>query len=124
MSSNTANNDPQIVLRGKLKSTDKSDIIVFKLRLALFELVFIVTVPPEGEDTAPVYVKHRIRRPEKLGFSTEVTRVRKKEFLETAEDIGPLDSGLLAESSLEDDEGLGDGSLLPFDEEDARLSEQ
>jgi hypothetical protein len=55
------NRDPQIIVEGEYKQLEKSDVIVFQLNLALIQLCFIVTVPPEGETRAPVYVKFRIR---------------------------------------------------------------
>ena len=53
-------NDPQIKLTGTLKQGEHTDTIVFSLRFLMFELVFIVTIPPEGETHAPVYVKHKL----------------------------------------------------------------
>jgi len=52
--------DPQIIVEGNLKHGPTSDIIVFKLRLLIIDLTCVVTVPPEGETKAPVYVKFRI----------------------------------------------------------------
>jgi hypothetical protein len=54
--------DPQIIVTGELKEGAKSDLIVFSLRLALFELVCIVNIPPEGETRAPVYCKFKVRK--------------------------------------------------------------
>jgi len=56
------NTDPQVVLTGMLKAGERSDVIVFKIPLALFELICIVTVPEEGTKIAPVYVKFRVNR--------------------------------------------------------------
>lgn len=55
--------DPQLRVQGILKYGEKADIIVFTIPLALFELVCIVTIPPEGETIAPVYVKFKIKKP-------------------------------------------------------------
>ena len=61
--------DPQVVVQGELRQGPVVDLIVFRLNLLLLELTFIVNVPPDGETTAPVYVKfrvmpeHRQRRP-------------------------------------------------------------
>lgn len=54
--------DPQIIVSGMLKEGERSDIIVFSIPLALFEIVCIVTVPAEGTKVAPVYVKFRVSR--------------------------------------------------------------
>lgn len=54
--------DPQIIAIGTLKHSEKSDIIVFKFPLALFEIVCIVTIPEEGTKSAPVYIKFRVIR--------------------------------------------------------------
>jgi len=56
-------NDPQIIVQGELKAGEKADLIVFTIPLALIELVCIVTIPPEGETRAPVYVKFKVQRP-------------------------------------------------------------
>jgi hypothetical protein len=50
----------QIKTRARLKETDHGEILVFTIRLALFRLVCIVNIPPEGETEAPVYVKFRL----------------------------------------------------------------
>lgn len=57
--------DPQIVVQGHLKSGENSDIIVFSIPLALFEIVCIVTIPSEGETRAPVYCKFKVNRRER-----------------------------------------------------------
>lgn len=54
--------DPQVVVMGSIKHGEKSDIIVFKVPLALFELVCIVTIPEEGAKSAPVYIKFRVNK--------------------------------------------------------------
>jgi hypothetical protein len=52
--------DPSVTLEGEYKQLERSDIIVFELSLfGLGRLAFIVTVPPEGQTRAPVYVKLR-----------------------------------------------------------------
>jgi hypothetical protein len=51
----------QVTVMGTLKQGEKSDIITFKLRLSILELICIVTVPgDENTIQAPVYVKFRI----------------------------------------------------------------
>lgn len=55
-------NDPQLKVTGQFRSGPNSDVITFSISLALFEIVCIVTVPPEGERTAPVYIKFKTRR--------------------------------------------------------------
>ena len=52
--------DPQIIVEGNLKHGPTSDIIIFKLRLLIVDLTCVVTIPPDGETKAPVYVKFRI----------------------------------------------------------------
>ena len=53
--------DPQIIVRGKLCHGEKADVIVFSLpTFGLMEMTCIVTIPNEGEDVAPVYVKQRL----------------------------------------------------------------
>ena len=54
--------DPQVIVMGMLKEGNRSDTIVFKVNLALFELVCIVTIPEQGTRTAPVYVKFRVNK--------------------------------------------------------------
>lgn len=61
-SKDTRRDDPQLIVTGMLKEGDRSDIIVFSIPLALFELICIVTVPSEGTKVAPVYVKFRVNR--------------------------------------------------------------
>jgi len=59
--------DPQVVVTGTLKPAEggKSEIIVFTVPLALFELVCIVNIPPEGETNAPCYIKFKVKRKDK-----------------------------------------------------------
>lgn len=53
---------PQITLTGKYKEKENGkDIITFNLILGFFKLFFIVTIPDEGEEFSPVYVKFRIK---------------------------------------------------------------
>jgi len=54
--------DPQVVVMGTLKESNSSDVITFSVRLALFEIVCIVTVPEQGTKTAPVYVKFKVNK--------------------------------------------------------------
>ncbi len=56
-------NDPQVTVTGTLKEGSTCDYIVFTVQLGLFELTCIANVPLEGQTTAPVYVKHKIRQP-------------------------------------------------------------
>jgi hypothetical protein len=69
--------DPQLKLQGTLKSGENADVIVFSVHLALFEMVCIVTVPPDGETIAPVYVKFKIsQRQKKPANGAQVLRRR------------------------------------------------
>ena len=52
--------DPQIILEGNLRQGAKADVIVFKLRILIVDVTCVVTIPPDGETKAPVYVKFRI----------------------------------------------------------------
>lgn len=52
--------DQQIKTRAKLKDSAHGEILVFTIRLALFRLICIVNIPPEGETEAPVYVKFKL----------------------------------------------------------------
>ena len=53
--------DPQIIVTGTVKQGEKSEMIVFSIPLALFEIVCIVTIPNEDEaKLVPVYVKFRV----------------------------------------------------------------
>ena len=54
--------DPQVVVMGTLKNGERSDVIVFKIPLSLFEIVCIVTIPEEGTKSAPVYIKFRVNK--------------------------------------------------------------
>jgi len=58
----TRRDDPQLIVTGMLKEGDRTDVIVFSIQLALFEIVCIVTVPSEGTKVAPVYCKFRVNR--------------------------------------------------------------
>lgn len=52
------NSDDQFVLEGTLRpSKSGGDVIVFYLNLGFLTLTFIVTVPMEGTEKGPVYVK-------------------------------------------------------------------
>ena len=53
--------DPQIVVTGTIKQSNRSEVIVFTIPLALIELVCVATIPEEGTKFAPVYVKFRIK---------------------------------------------------------------
>lgn len=55
--------DPQMTVEGTFKQGEKSDIIVFSVPLALFEIVCIVNIPNEGQTKAPVYLKFKVARP-------------------------------------------------------------
>ena len=57
--------DPQIVVTARVKEGSKGELLVFSIPLGLFELVCIANIPAEGENEAPVYVKHKVRRPRK-----------------------------------------------------------
>jgi len=61
------NRDPQLILEGQFKQTDRSDIIVFEIPWGPITLACIVTVPDEGKDKAPVYVKIRNGRGQHAG---------------------------------------------------------
>ena len=56
-------NDPQLVLDGVVKETSYGEMIVFSLPLALFEVVFLANIPPEGQETTKIYAKFKIRKP-------------------------------------------------------------
>lgn len=53
--------DPQQIVTGILKAGGRSEVIVFTIPLALFEIVCIVTVPEQGTTVAPVYLKFRVK---------------------------------------------------------------
>jgi len=59
---NFSKRDPQVILTGMLKESDRSEMIVFTIPLALFEIVCIVPIPDEGTKTVPVYAKFRVKR--------------------------------------------------------------
>jgi hypothetical protein len=53
-----AHQQPQIIVEGRLRKALKSDVITFRLRvLRVIELSFIVAVPFEGMNTAPVFIR-------------------------------------------------------------------
>jgi hypothetical protein len=52
--------DPQIIVEGNLRQGPRADVIVFRLRIMIVDITCVVTVPPDGETKAPVYVKFRI----------------------------------------------------------------
>lgn len=58
-------NDPQLTVTGHLKNGAQGELICFNIRLGYFELACIVNIPAEGETSAPVYVKWKIRWPER-----------------------------------------------------------
>lgn len=55
-------NDPQLTVEGQLKPGEHTDLIIFTIPLAFFEIVCIVNIPPEGETAAPVYCKFKINK--------------------------------------------------------------
>jgi len=55
--------DPRFEVQATLKEGPNSDIIVFSLPILLFEMTFIVTIPEVGKNLAPVYIKHKIKKP-------------------------------------------------------------
>ena len=56
--------DPQLTVTGRMKTTASgSEILVFSVKLAFFELVAICNIPEEGCDTAPCYLKFKIATP-------------------------------------------------------------
>jgi hypothetical protein len=57
-------NDPQCVVTGHLKQGKQGELICFTVRLAFFELAVIVNIPAEGETSAPVYCKFKVRHPD------------------------------------------------------------
>lgn len=71
----------QIIVRGRLKSGPNADTVTFKLRLAMFELTCIVTVPNEGTIHAPVYVHFGIvdQQQQALDNSGEYERFDRQE---------------------------------------------
>jgi len=53
--------DPQLIVKGYLEQTaGGSEIIRFNIKLAFFKLFVVVTVPQEGTDSAPVYVRFQL----------------------------------------------------------------
>lgn len=52
--------DPQMILEGTYRQGEASDMIVFRFKLFLVEITCIVTVPPDGETHAPVYLKFKL----------------------------------------------------------------
>ena len=52
--------DPQIIVEGNLRHGPTADVIVFKLRILIVDVTCVVTIPPDKETKAPVYVKFRI----------------------------------------------------------------
>ena len=57
--------DPQLTVDGEYKVGERSDMIVFTIPIAFFELVCIAIVPPEGSDKTKVYVKFKMARPQR-----------------------------------------------------------
>lgn len=56
-------NDPQMIVKGRVKESREEggpEIIVFKIPLALFELVCIAPIPDEGINEVPVYIKFKL----------------------------------------------------------------
>jgi hypothetical protein len=82
------NMDPQIVLEGRFKRGENADTITCNYRMnEIYELVIIVTVPPEGDTRAPVYIKHKCHQPEQRidyrltgGDTRQRPRYRSEEF--------------------------------------------
>jgi hypothetical protein len=57
--------EPQIRVEGEFQQLENSDIIVFEFKLMDVLLVTcLVTVPPEGQTRAPVYIKPRVIWPD------------------------------------------------------------
>jgi hypothetical protein len=74
MSYNKRGMDPQIKLLATVKPSTRNEdveIMTFSYRLALFEAVFIVNLPEEGQDKVPVYVKHKVNEPQQHDESHE-----------------------------------------------------
>lgn len=55
----TMKRDPQIRLTGKVKpsTNGETEMIVFSFSLLYFQITCIVSMPYEGRDACPVYVK-------------------------------------------------------------------
>lgn len=75
--------DPQITIEGRFKRGEKADTITFHYRMnEIYELVCIVTVPPEGDERAPVYVKHKCHQPESpIDYRHTVERSRAPRYV-------------------------------------------
>jgi hypothetical protein len=56
--------DPQVTVTAELKPNvkdpDGPELLVFSIPLVFFELTCIIPIPPDGQNTTPVYVKFRI----------------------------------------------------------------
>jgi len=78
-------NDPQLTVEGQLKAGEHTDLIVFTIPLAFFEIVCIVNIPPEGETTAPVYCKFKVQRPNS-GFQSRGSQESRPGFTVEGED--------------------------------------
>jgi len=53
----------QFILEGKIRNSKSGgDVITFNMSLGFIDLTFIVTVPMEGTDVGPVYVKYSFKK--------------------------------------------------------------
>ena len=75
--------DPQIIVEGNLRQGPQSDVIVFRLRLLIVDLTCVVTIPPDGETKAPVYVKFKIHRSQNQPPGSRVIRDHRPEVYTT-----------------------------------------
>lgn len=73
--------DPQVIVTGYIEpNSTGGEVIKFNVNLGFFQLKCIVTVPCEGEESAPVYIKFRTQIPKNErspGSRPEVLRHRR-----------------------------------------------
>lgn len=58
--------DPQTIVVGRVKpckNSQEREIGVFSINIGFYELVCLVNLPIDQEDTFKVYVKHKIKNP-------------------------------------------------------------
>lgn len=63
---------PQITVEATVKpAANNTEVLVFTIQLGPIDIICIVNIPPEGEHTAPVYVKFKwvgVRRGNTISF--------------------------------------------------------
>lgn len=60
MNTKNKTKDPQRVVTGKVKETQRGELLTCSIRLANFELACIANIPDEDKTEAPVYVKFHV----------------------------------------------------------------